>query len=105
MDKNKYGEIIVNQIINAYKNSEEFTRDASDFMRNWLTSIINAKTAQAGDTFVLETSGGKTITEEAQNEFMSRMSKYKELKTKLDDLYELLNDEVAETFRPIFFKQ
>ena len=47
MDKQKYGESIVNQIIDAYKHTQEFQNDAVKFVKTEIANEINALNAQA----------------------------------------------------------
>lgn len=47
MDKQKYGEFIVNEIIDAYKHSQEFQNDAIKFVKTEILNELNALNAQA----------------------------------------------------------
>lgn len=99
MDRKKYGEIIVDQIINDYKNSAEFRDDAARFMYRWFMQILNYKTASLGDSFV-QTINGAYDQEDAKKMFMEGMEKYNDLKAKMDMLYDLLTDEHNKTLYP-----
>lgn len=54
MNKAKYGESIVNQIIDAYRNSDEFKKDAVEFVKHEITNEINAIGANAFYRFAEE---------------------------------------------------
>lgn len=47
MDKQKYGESIVNQIIDAYKKSKEFQDDAVKFVKKEIINEIHALNVKA----------------------------------------------------------
>lgn len=93
MDRKKYGEIIVDQIINDYKNSKEFRGDACNLIYRWLTTIINYKTASLGNAFVEKTPTCLELSEDAKKEFIEGMTKYNDLRAKMDELFDMLHDE------------
>lgn len=100
MDREKYGKIIVDQIINDYKNSEEFRSDAAKFMYRWFMCILNHKTVSLGDHFI-QTMGGKLeIQGSAKSEFVEGMTKYNDYKAKLEELYNMLDDDYNKTLYP-----
>lgn len=105
MDRKKYGEIIVDQIINDYKNSKEFRDDARHFLYRWLTCILNYKTADLGNCFVNGLNGTMTVPEENQQKFMEGMDKYNDLRAKMDELDAMLDDEANIYMYPIFFNR
>ena len=100
MDRKKYGEIIVDQIINDYKNSAEFRNDAARFMYRWFMQILNYKTASLGDLFVQTIENKFVVPEDSKKNFMEGMEKYSDLKAKMDMLYDLLTDEHNKTLYP-----
>lgn len=95
MDRKKYGEIIVDQIINDYKNSKEFRDDAIAFIFKWLTNIINYRIANVGLDLSLS-----NLDKEAQKEFIKGMEKNNDLKEKIFDAYHLLTSEENQDFYP-----
>lgn len=108
MDREKYGKIIVDQIINDYKNSKEFRDDARQFIYRWLDIIINYKTAGLGDKFVQQVSTQDSepqyvLPEDAQKLFMEGMDKYNNLRTKMNELDAMLGDEANSNMYPHFF--
>ena len=90
MDRKKYGEIIVDQIINDYKNSSEFRDYARDFIYRWLTIILNFKTANLGDSFVQKSTDCLELPEDVKKEFLEGMTKYNDLRAKMDELFDML---------------
>ncbi len=101
MDRKKYGEIIVDQIINDYKSSKEFSDDARRFVYRWLDIILNFKIAGLGDNLVRNLEGKNEVTEEEKNKFIVGMAEYGRLKENMDKLFDLMDTDEAGTFRPI----
>lgn len=101
MDRKKYGEIIVDQIINDYKSSKEFSDDARRFVYRWLTCILNYKTADLGNCFVNGLNDTMIVPEENQQKFMEGMKMYNDLRENMDKLFDLMDTDEADTFRPI----
>ena len=101
MDRKKYGEIIVDQIINDYKSSKEFSDDARRFVYRWLNIILNYKSAGLGDNIVRNLEGKNEVTEEEKNKFVAGMAEYNRLRENIDKLFELMNTDEADSFRPI----
>ena len=64
MNKEKLGSVIVDDIINAYKKSDDFEIDAVDFVLNEILNEINAVCSNVGYKFV---SGG--LNPDTENEF------------------------------------
>ena len=91
MDKKMYGEFIVNEIINNYKSSEEYRNDARNFVYRWLMNIIYYKSAGVGDNFVKSVCDG--ISDEVKCSFVSDFEKWTDMRTKLGEIFDLLNDE------------
>ena len=104
MDRKKYGEIIVDQIINDYKNSKEFRDDARHFLYRWLTTIINYKVANLGDNFVQQFKTSDVLPEDEKKVFMEGMDKYNDLRAKMDELDAMLDDEANIDMYPSFIK-
>lgn len=103
MDRKKYGEIIVDQIINDYRNSKEFRDDARHFLYQWLTTIINYKVASLGDNFVQRFNTSEVLSEDNEKMFMEGMDKYNDLRAKMDELDAMLDDEANIDMYPNFF--
>ena len=103
MDKQAYGELIVNSIITEYRNSKDYGKDAARYLYRWLKNIINARTANVGDQFLNDTNGCENMTKDSVNKFMSDMAKNNDLGAKLDELFGLLSDETADHFCPILW--
>ena len=101
MDREKYGKIIVDQIINDYKSSKEFSDDARRFVYRWLDIILNYKIAGLGDNLVRNLEGKNEVTEEEKNKFLVGMAEYDRLKVNMDKLFDLMDTDEADTFRPI----
>lgn len=101
MDRKKYGEIIVDQIINDYRNSKEYRQDAANYIYKWLTCILNYKTADLGNNFVNGLNGTMTVPEENQQKFMEGMEMYNDLREKMNTLFKMLSDEGADDWAPI----
>lgn len=101
MDREKYGKIIVDQIINDYKSSKEFSDDARRFVYRWLNIILNYKIAGLGDNLVRNLEGKNEVTEEEKNKFLVGMAEYDCLKENMDKLFDLMDTDEADTFRPI----
>ena len=101
MDRKKYGEIIVDQIINDYKSSKEFSDDARRFVYRWLDIILNFKIAGLGDNLARNLEGKNEVTEEEKNKFIVGMAEYGRLKENMDKLFDLMDTDEAGTFRPI----
>ena len=96
MDREKYGKIIVDQIINDYKNSKEYKQDAINYIYRWLTCILNYKAAGVGDCFVRDIHGCMEVTEESKKKFMDGMEKYNDLRDKMDTLFKMLYGDTAD---------
>lgn len=82
MDRQKYGEMMVNQIIEDYKLSDDFKRDAVEYVYRKIMEHTNFSEAHTAD--ILTTSN---FSEEARNEFMNSMAKFKGLKNSLNTLF------------------
>ena len=85
MDRQKYGEMMVNQIIEDYKLSDDFKRDAVEYVYRNIINHMNYREGHTAD--ILATSN---FSEEAQNEFMNSMAKFKGLKNSLNTLFSQL---------------
>lgn len=101
MDRKKYGEIIVNQIINDYRNSKEYRQDAANYIYRWLTCILNYKTADLGNCFVNGLNDTMKVPEENQQKFMDGMEMYNDLREKMNTLFKMLFDESADDWAPL----
>lgn len=101
MDREKYGKIIVDQIINDYKSSKEFSDDARRFVYRWLNIILNYKIAGLGDNLVRNLEGKNEVTEEEKNKFLVGMAEYDSLKENMDKLFDLMDTDEADSVRPI----
>ena len=101
MDRKKYGEIIVNQIINDYRNSKEYRQDAANYIYRWLTCILNYKTADLGNMFTKGLNDTMTVPEENQQKFMDGMEMYNDLRAKMNTLFKMLFDEGADDWAPL----
>lgn len=101
MDRKKYGEIIVDQIINDYRNSKEYRQDATNYIYRWLTCILNYKTADLGSNFVNGLNDTMTVPEENQQKFMDGMEMYNDLREKMNTLFKMLSDEGADDWAPL----
>jgi len=100
MDKKAYGEIVVESILIEYVNSEEYAKDAARYLYRWWLSILNTRAAQVGNQFIADTNGGDNVTKDSTDKFMAEMAKYNDLRVKMNELFGLLNDEIADQFRP-----
>ena len=95
MNKQVYGEMIVDQIINGYKSSEEYRDEARAFIYKWFINIVNHKIGEVGCIFAQ--SG---MDEEAKKEFIDNMEKWKDLKEKLDYMFSWLDESYCKTLFP-----
>ena len=104
MDRKKYGEIIVNQIINDYRNSKEYREDAANYVYRWLTCILNYKTADLGRMFEFSLKHNAdhiAVSEENKQKFMDGMEKYNDLREKMNTLFNMLFDVGADDWAPL----
>ena len=101
MDREKYGKMIVDQIINNYKSSKEFSDDARRFIYRWLDIILNYKIAGLGDNFARKFDLKNEATEEEKDKFVVGMAEYNRLKENMDKLFDLMDTDEAYSMCPI----
>ena len=91
MDKQKYGESIVNQIIDAYKDSQEFKNDAVKFVKTEIANEIHALNAQTFHDFVnkVKSDGNETISNVCTDELCFNVEKAKQRLQYLKELFEI----------------
>ena len=87
MDNNEYGRIIVEQIINDYKQSKEFKNDAVEYVRREVETELNFKAADAGLRF-----GNSMESPIEKASFIAAMMKIKAQKEALSELLKLIKD-------------
>ena len=86
MDKQKYGESIVNQIIDAYKNTQEFKNDAIEFVKKEIINEIHAQNAKSYYKFL---NNGGEITNQSTEELCDSVDITKKRIEYLNELFEL----------------
>ncbi len=91
MDKQKYGESIVNQIIDAYKHSQEFQNDAVKFVKTEILNEINAQNAQAFYEFNnnVRSNENETISNVWTDELCFNVEIAKQRRQYLEELFEI----------------
>lgn len=84
MDRKEYGEYIVNKIIEDYKRSDEFKKDAQDYVKSSIIIQLNWQEGDAANVL-----SGSKMTQEDQDRFMINMQHYKGMRETLEALYSL----------------
>ena len=82
MDRKEYGEYIVNKIIEDYKHSDEFKKDAQDYVKSSIIMQLNWQEGDAANVL-----SGSQMDKVDQDRFMANMQYYKGMRETLETLY------------------
>ncbi|MBP5722184.1 MAG: hypothetical protein J6X18_01180 [Bacteroidales bacterium] len=107
MNREKIGSMIVDEIISAYKNSEDFEKDAVEYVKKTILYELNAINSQAGCEFFSFMKGSDRIkvvkelkkTDERSQKLIETLEKTKRLKETVEELFQLTFGE-GEHMRP-----
>ena len=96
MDKEKIGAMMVDDIIERYKASKEFEKDAIKFVKKEILYEINATCASVGDEFA----GGNINDKERQARFLEMVAKCRGQQEMVNQIFEQVFGEESPRYRP-----